>query len=280
MIIDLHTHLLRRDTDLAPALLEDMVRCGVDLAMWDYTEAEYLCATEAADRCVVFGLRAQKTGWHAPNAVVADFVRRHPGKYVYFASIDPAEPDCMEQLRHEHVAGARGVKLGPVYQGVHPLDARYGPIYAFCQREGLPIITHMATTFASGVPLEYARPVHMDEVACRYPQLRIVLAHLGHPWSGEALSIIRKQPNVFADLSALYYRPWQFYQTMLLAAEYGCEQKIFFGSDFPATTTADSLAGIRRVNDVVRGTGLPLVPEVLIEDIIHRDSLAMLGIDP
>ncbi len=172
------------------------------------------------------------------------------------------------------------MKLGPVYQGVHPLDPRNYEIYRYCARHGLPIITHMATTFSSGVPLEYARPLHMDQVACDFPELRIVLAHLGHPWEAETIAVIRKQPNVYADVSALYYRPWQFYHAMRLLLEYRAEKKVLFGSDFPATTTADSLAGVRAVNAILANSGLPRVPETIVEEIIQRDSLALLGIAP
>lgn len=279
MIVDLHTHFLQYDTAIDEHLRDDMRRCGIDTGQWKFTEAQYLAATGAADRAVVFGLRAAKTGWCADNALVGDFVRRHKEKYLYFASIDPCEPDAMEQLRHEHEFNhCKGVKLGPVYQGKHPLDEAYEPIYGYCQRFGLPIITHMATTFASGVPLSYARPVLMDEVACRYPGLKIVLAHMGHPWEAETLAVIRKQPNCFADISALYYRPWQFYQSMSLAVEYGCTNKLLFGSDFPATTTQSSLDGVRSVNNIVAKTELPKISERLIEEIIHRDSLSLLEI--
>ena len=135
------------------------------------------------------------------------------------------------------------MKLAPIYQGVHPLDPRYRHIYAYCQKHGLPILIHMATTFSSGTPLEYARPAHMDQVAMDFPELRLVLAHLGHPWEGETIAVIRRNANVYADLSALYYRPWQFYNSMRLLVEYRAEHKVLFGSDFPFTTTADSLAG-------------------------------------
>ena len=35
------------------------------------------------------------------------------------------------------------------------------------------------------------------------PNLVFVMAHLGHPWEGETLAVIRKHPNVWADCSAL-----------------------------------------------------------------------------
>ncbi len=160
-----------------------------------------------------------------------------------------------------------------MYQGVHPLDARYRHIYGYCQKHGLPILIHMATTFSSGVPLEYARPAHMDQVAIDFPDLKLVLPHLGHPWEGETIAVIRRNPNVFADLSALYYRPWQFYNSMRLVAEYHAGGKVLFGSDFPFTTTKTSLSEFRNMNAILGTSGLPPVPGELIEEIIHRDTL-------
>ena len=161
---------------------------------------------------------------------------------------------------------------------MHPLDPRYRHIYAYCQKHGLPILIHMATTFSSGTPLEYARPAHMDQVAIDFPDLKLVLAHLGHPWEGETIAVIRRNANVFADLSALYYRPWQFYNSMRLLIEYRAEHKVLFGSDFPFTTTGDSLRGVTNVNGILAASGLPLVPSEVIDGIIHRDALALAGI--
>ena len=131
-------------------------------------------------------------------------------------------------------------------------------------------MTHMAATFSSGVPLDYARPFHIDGLACDYPDLLFILAHLGHPWEAETITVIRKQTNVYADLSALYYRPWQFYNSLRLAVEYGCCNKILFGSDYPATTTASSLTGVRAMTTFAENAGLPPIPAGFVEQIVKR----------
>ena len=276
MITDMHTHLLNFK-DFGDNLREDLTRSGIPHALWTYSEQDYLAATSAADKVIVFGLKARKTGWNVSNEPVADFVARHNGKYIYFASIDPFQDDFMQDLKYNHISlNCKGIKIGPIYQGVHPCDKKYYEIYDYCEKHSLPIITHMATTFSSGVPLDYARPYHMDKVACDFPKLKLVLVHLGHPWEGETIAIIRRNENVYADISALYYRPWQFYNSMRLAVEYNCCHKILFGSDYPATTTANSIAGLRNINNIIKGSGLPEIPEDVIEDIIYRDSLGIL----
>ncbi len=279
MIVDVHTHVFRPERDLGPRLWADLKRCGVDASAWGDICARHLETTRAADVAVVFGIQAAATGWQVSNDFVAAHVKQAPERLVFFASIDPGSSGFEQELERCHAdLGCRGVKLGPIYQGVHPLDPRYRHIYAYCQKHGLPILIHMATTFSSGTPLEYARPVHMDQVAIDFPDLKIVLAHLGHPWEGETIAVIRRNANVYADLSALYYRPWQFYNSMRLLVEYHAEHKVLFGSDFPFTTTADSLRGVRDLNRVLASSGLPHVPSEVIEGIVHRDTLALLGL--
>ena len=276
MIIDMHTHLLNF-ADFGENLREDLSRSGISHDIWTYSEEDYLKATSAADKVIVFGLKAKKTGWNCKNEPVYDFVSRHSDKYIYFASIDPYQDSYMQDLKYNHVElNCKGIKIGPIYQGVHPCDDKYYEIYAYCEKNSLPIITHMATTFSSGVPIDYARPYHMDKIACDFPKLKLVLAHLGHPWERETIAIIRRNENVYADISALYYRPWQFYNSMRLAVEYGCCHKLLFGSDYPATTTESSIKGLRTINHIVKDSGLPVVPAEVMEAIIHRNSLEIL----
>ncbi|MEM2904191.1 MAG: amidohydrolase family protein, partial [Candidatus Bathyarchaeia archaeon] len=118
----------------------------------------------------------------------------------------------------------------------------------------------------------------LERVALAFPDLRIVIAHMGHPWERDTIVLIRKQPNVYADISALFYRPWQFYNTLVLCDEYGQLHKLFFGSDYPVTTPQESIEKIRRINAQVEGTSLPRVPHEALEEIINRDSLSILGV--
>ncbi len=172
----------------------------------------------------------------------------------------------------------RGLKLAPIYQNYHPMDERMQPVYAFCEKRSIPILIHRGTTFPRRAPLKYALPIQLEDVAMRYPELRMVIAHLGHPWVEDTIVLIRKQPNLYADLSALYYRPWQFYNSLVLAQEYGVMKKLLFGSDYPFTTPADSAAALRNVNHVVEESRLPRVSSDAIEAILERDTLSILQI--
>ena len=115
-------------------------------------------------------------------------------------------------------------------------------------------------------------------MALHHPSLKIILAHLGHPYEGECIATIRKHENVYADVSALHYRPWQLYHSLMLAQEYGVWHKLLFGTDYPFTTVNASLTGLRSLNAMLQGTQLPRLNEEQLEAMIHRDSLTLLGL--
>ena len=173
----------------------------------------------------------------------------------------------------------RGLKLGPIYQNYHPMDDRMKPVYEYCQRRHLPIIIHQGTTFPRRAPLKFASPLQLEDVALAYPDLTVVIAHMGHPWIDETLVLIRKQPNFYSDISALYYRPWQFYNGLILAIEYGVADKLLLGSDYPFTTPADTIAALGKVNHVTGNSGLPQVPDDVIAQMLERDTLKLLGLE-
>ena len=106
----------------------------------------------------------------------------------------------------------------------------------------------------------------------------MVLAHLGHPYEGECIATIRKHANVYADCSALHYRPFQLYHSLMLLQEYGVWPKLLFGTDFPFTTVDASLSGMRKLNDMLQGTALPRLDMDKMEEMFERDTLALLGI--
>jgi predicted TIM-barrel fold metal-dependent hydrolase len=83
---------------------------------------------------------------------------------------------------------------------------------------------------------------------------------------------------MYSDISALYYRPWQFYNALVSAMEYGVLERLLFGSDYPFTTPESTAAALRKVNEMVEGTHLPRIPEAKLEAMIHRDTLDLLAI--
>ncbi|MEM2927180.1 MAG: amidohydrolase family protein, partial [Candidatus Bathyarchaeia archaeon] len=278
MIVDVHTHIprFRKPVRDEEAVYETRFRPHDSPVKMSVSWEEHYAAMAPVDKAIVFGIAMKGEN---PNDAVAEYVRSHPDKLVGFLSVDPKDPKALEELdRSVFQLGLKGIKLGPMYQGFHPWDERAFAIYKRAQDLGLPILFHQATSPGREDPLEYAHPRLIEKVALAFRDLKMVIAHMGHPWERDTIVLIRKQPNVYADISALFYRPWQFYNTLVLCHEYGQMEKLLFGSDYPVTTPGESLSRIRKVNALVEGTKLPRVPEEEIEGIIHRDALKVLGI--
>jgi uncharacterized protein len=279
MIVDCHTHIWRAEHWSAEGA-GDSARAKAGPIDPEVTWEAHWKAMEVVDRAIVFGLRAQHVGLVVPNDFVADYVKGHPDKLIGFTSIDPNESDYMDELhRSVEDLGLRGVKLGPIYQNYHPMDERARPVYEYCQTSMLPILIHQGATFPRRAPLKFASPVQLEDVALAYPDLKMVIAHLGHPWIEEAIVLIRKQPNLYADISALHYRPWQFYNGLVCAKEYGVLDKLLFGSDFPFTTPVATIEALRDFNSMVAGTNLPRLTVEEIEGLIQSPTLTFLGLN-
>jgi uncharacterized protein len=276
VIVDCHVNVY--DDDMILPLYREVSRFarpgGFPLRATPEIVAE---AMADVDKAIIFSLRyADSIGVDGNDEVTARTVAKWPDKMIGFAAVDPRRPDAMDLLVHAiEDLKLQGVKFGPIYNGVSLLDPRMTPVYEYLVKRNLPLTMHMGTTFGQKAPIRQGMPTDVDEIAARYPDLKMIMAHMGHPWCEECIVIARKNPNVYCEVSALYYRPWQFYNTLICAQEYLITErdKIFWGTDFPFTSVKDSIEGLRSINTQVEGTKLPRVAQTTIDRILHSNPL-------
>ena len=279
-IVDVHSHAWRFPEDFNDNFRRQARRAkaGVEMDLtvrWE--DYERLSVPDVTT--IVFGGKARLSGLWVDDAYVAKYVAARPDKLIGFLSVDPAVDGWERELRigHQDLSLA-GIKLMPMYGGYRPDDARLDPLWQYASDQKLPVLLHTGTTFISQAPLECTLPRHLDVVATRYPDVKMILAHLGHPYEGECIVTIRKHPNLYADISALHYRPFQFYHSLMLVQEYGVWDKLLFGTDYPFTSVKATLDGLRGLNKMVEGTNFPRLDMEAVERMIERDSLALLGL--
>ncbi len=280
MIVDVHSHAWEYPRHFTDDFRNQARRAkaGEELDL-TVTYEDYQRASVPGVTTIVFGGKARLSGLWVEDRHVAQYVAAHPDSLIGFLSVDPTQEGWERELEEGHQQlGLRGVKLLPMYAGFRPDDTRLDPLWKYASRHRLPVLLHTGTTFVSQAPLVCTLPRHLDPVAVRFPELKIILAHLGHPYEGECVAVIRKHPNVYADLSALHYRPFQLYHSLMLVQEYGVWDKVLFGTDYPFTNVQATLAGLRGLNGMVEGTRLPQLNGQAIEDLIHRESLSLLGL--
>lgn len=254
-------------------------RNGVEVDLTVRWEEYEKSATECS-HTIVFGGKAKLAGIWVPDHEVAKYAAAHPGRVTGFLCVDPTQPGWWDELEEGHQnLKLKGIKLLPMYAGFKPNDPELDDLWRYAAKHGLPVLLHTGTTFIDKAPLDCTVPRLIDDVAIRFPDVKIIMAHLSHPYEGESVVVIRKHPNVYADCSALHYRPFQLYHSLMLAQEYGVWEKILFGSDYPFTTVDASLAGMRKLNDMLEGTHLPRLDMEKMEAMFERQTLKVLGIE-
>ncbi|MEW6198952.1 MAG: amidohydrolase family protein [Planctomycetota bacterium] len=270
MIVDCHTRIWS-----SPSQLGQAVPAGTPPRA---DEARHAAATQPVDRAIVLALKSRHLRAEIPNRFVADYVRRNPGKFIGFAGIDPTELDWRRELRiAQDELGLKGVVISPPIQDFHPADSRAMPFYEECLRRGLPVVIDQELRPA-GAKLDYGRPALWDEVAQAFPDLRLVLGRLGHPWVAEAVVLLGKHAHVYADIAGLLPQPWLSCTALHAAFEYEVLDKLLFGSGFPFCSPTACIEALYSINQFAQGGSLPPIPRERLRGIVERDALALLGI--
>jgi predicted TIM-barrel fold metal-dependent hydrolase len=293
MIVDVHTHIPSH-MDAVPEdeiKFETTSRSGEKVYMTNSID-DYLRDMGPVDKSFLFGIAPRPwrpdqqimgpVGWdpkYNHNDVAAETAKRDPGKIVPFMSLHPLDPNWKNEYdRCIGDLGSKGIKLGPNYQDFDPTGPEAFELFARLEADGIPIIFHQGTSGKTEAPLTYAHPLTTDKIAMAFPNLTMVLAHLGHPWQVDCLAVVRKHPNVWADVSAQFYRPYSFWQGMRLFYEWGVTDKILFASDWPVTLPQDNMDHLRGLTKFAKDHHLPDIPEDEIEGIINRDSVEILRV--
>jgi predicted TIM-barrel fold metal-dependent hydrolase len=170
------------------------------------------------------------------NERVAAICRRHPGRLFACVGVDPRRPGAAGLVRRGIIDwGAVGVKLYPP-TGFYPWDDVCEPVYAAAAEHGVPVAFH---TGAVAYPLKskFGRPLHIDEVAKKHPELRIIMLHTGfhRSWTDEAVQVAIYNPNVHCEMAG--WQEWGMGEEELAAfLAYLFERigsdRILFGTDW------------------------------------------------
>ncbi len=194
---------------------------------------------------------------YASNEYVANLCKKYPDRFIGFASVGPNREDAVEILRNAiENLGLRGLKFHPPLQDFYPNDKRYFGIYKEVQRLGIPIVFHVGSTpFGNLCKLSQANPLLIDDVAVAFPELRIMLTHLGTLWQNEAFMVVEKNPNVFIDTAAYLYEINEIINENLIS-RIG-EDKIIFGTDYPMPSPPHPVHNMKAFVEKIKHLSIP-----------------------
>ena len=257
-VIDIHIHVAPFD-QMHPPILAAMKK-GRDFTVIERVERdpEYLIGmmdTAGIEKCGIINYVAPKLMGFTfeANRFSAEYVKNHRDRLFAHGSIDPHESKDpkgeLSLLLDEW--GIAAIKIHPPHQAVYPNEYQNGntilpAIYEECAKREVPVVFHTGTTIFKNARVKYGDPIHIDDVACDFPELKIILAHAGRPlWMETARFLVKRHPNVYMDLSGIPPKriPEWFPDLSKLA------DKTLWGTDWPGPGVPDMGANLNSFLD-------------------------------
>ena len=243
MIIDCHTHLNNYHeqvkhtlSDSVTKLRTAMAEAGIDYSL---VLTSYIVNPDRPSvREVIDAIGDAKD-----LGVVAGI------SYLHYKEKDLRE--LADDLREGRV---KGLKLYPGYEPFYPHDKRLKVVYDLAEEFQVPVMIHTGDTYSPKGKLKYAHPLEIDEVAVDHPNVRFVICHLGNPWLTDAMEVVYKNANVYADISGLMlgefsqafedYMSDEIEDVITYAGE---PEKFLFGTDWPICSMKSYLDFVGRL---------------------------------
>ncbi|GGH34937.1 amidohydrolase family protein [Microbacterium album] len=247
--IDFHTHVQRSARSAPPEAVSENAEA---MAAYFRTDARTPTVHDLAEvyraqsmMCVAFTVDNRWATGEEPavtNDEVIELAAEHSDTVIPFGTVDPhGGRRAAREVTRLAEKGARGFKFHPSSQAFYPDDRDVYPVYEAIQEAGAIALFHSGHTGAGagtrgggGIRLKYGNPMHVDDVAVDFPDLRIVLAHPSFPWQDEALSVALHKPHVYIDLSG--WSPKYFPPNLVQYARTLLKDKMLFGTDYPVIT--------------------------------------------
>ena len=169
------------------------------------------------------------------NEWYPELVKKHPGRLLYMAGVDPRRPGAEDLFRRALTEwGAVGIKLHPT-TGFMPNDPVCHPLYRLASEYGASVLYHTGPSFMKS---RFAHPYYIDDVAADFPDMKIWLGHTGGTWWREAITVLRTKPNCYAELAGWQNRasadPEQFAKDVGEIRDAIGAERILYGTDWPA----------------------------------------------
>jgi len=205
LVLDAHTHL-GKDED-GQSLDGDALLA-------------YLDQLSPQARACVFALHdpERRPAYRVPNDRVLAWARESGGRLFPYCRLDPAE-DPVGEAQRCLALGARGIKLHPRAQSFGFGSASAAAIFELARDAAVPILIHAGRGMA---PMDA-----LADLALRYPEVPLVLAHAGIADQGMFATRLAGHPAVVYDTSC-----FSSVDLIELFARVPAE-RIVFASDMP-----------------------------------------------
>lgn len=280
MAIDFHCNLftpesIRKNWFGAPEMLRLIKWWKMEDRVQGKTLAEFIELMDRAgcDKVLVpairmFSYKEKTLVWDITEEEVLETVRQSNGRVVGLAGFNPFKG--MHSVRQVEKAvreyGFKGCYVHPYGWGLPLNDRKFYPLYTKCAELGVPVSMQVGHS-AEHMPNKYGRPIHLDDIALDFPELKVIGAHTGWPWTEEMISLAWKHENVYLGIDA--HHPKYLEPSLLHFMKTRGQNKVLWGTNYPAVMHEEAIRAIR--------TDLGL-SEKVAEKILHGNAARVYGL--
>lgn len=258
MIIDVHTHLNNYDETKEVPLQAR------------YEELQESMRFNQVDHAMI--LTSYVVNPHRPSTrEVVELTQDRPNLHVVagISFLKYRERDLRELSDYLKAGLVKGLKLYPGYEPFYPYDSRCRVLYELAQEFDVPVMIHSGDTYSPRAKVRYAHPLAIDDVAVDFPDVKLVVCHVGNPWIRDCMEVVYKNKNAHADLSGLVlgdfserFEEFMVEQVRDMVLYAGNPRYLLYGTDWPICRMRSYLKFVRSLD----------VPPADLEKIMWRNA--------
>lgn len=187
-IIDSHEHI------------EGLTRADVLLAANETAEITKTILIPSPTETLTLNGQRSFTGYRENTDDIFAIAEKYPEKFIPFCTVSPLDSDALEYVQSCVERGGKGIKLynGHSYYysvfGLPLSSARMTSIYAFAEKNGVPLLFHINIT-------KYGE--QLEEILNEFPELVVSVPHFMVSSIGldKVSALLNSYPNLYTDIS-------------------------------------------------------------------------------
>jgi predicted TIM-barrel fold metal-dependent hydrolase len=152
-------------------------------------------------------------------------------------------------------------------------DSVYAPFYETALEADLPVLVMVGYTGAgagqrggAGIQLDLSHPRYIDELAVRYPDLKIISSRPAWPWQDEMIAIMLHKPNVWAEMHG--WSPKYYTDALKREIRNRLKDRVMFGADYPLLQYERLVADWQSLG----------YDEAVLEKVFHKNAEKLFGV--
>ncbi|MEW5801730.1 MAG: amidohydrolase family protein [bacterium] len=257
---------LKQQVPTLKRLLEVMDRCWIEIAWLHQLSFAHHLSYETLS-----------------NEEISKAVKEYPDRLVGFAGIDPHAEDRVDQLdRAVNDLGLRGLKMNPNDFGAYfPNDRELCyPLYEKALELNLPVSFHTGITPAPFFHMKHNYPVLLDDVAVDFPDLTMIVEHMGFPWTDLTYNMVQRHSNMYLTITAtanimIRQSPVAFHMEMGKMLGMIGSKHLLWGTDWTATPNTEEVLQFLRTAEPpmpMKMMGMPGLGPTALDDLLGENA--------